>query len=120
VKGVENVVAQEGIEVGIVSTITKLNFEELEDLVQFAKNIGADKFYAFNFIPTGRGKNIVDLDLTSKQREEMLNILYEHYHKGDIVCMTTAPQFARICIMSDNMERAPTSHYTFVHQLKER
>ncbi len=112
VKGIENAVAQEGIQVGIASTITRLNFEELEDLIQFAKNIGADKFYAFNFIPTGRGKDIVNVDLTPEQREEMLNILYDHYQKGDIVCMTTSPQYARVCMMKSNLSFAPSSHYT--------
>jgi radical SAM protein with 4Fe4S-binding SPASM domain len=111
VKGIENAVAQKELEVGIASTITQLNFGELEELIQFAKNIGASKFYAFNFIPTGRGKDVVDIDLTPQQRELMLNILYDHYQKGDISCMTTSPQFARVC-MSANLEYAPTSHYT--------
>jgi len=112
VKGIENAVAQGGFEVGIASTITRINFDELEELIQFSKNIGASKFYAFNFIPTGRGKNIVDVDLTPEQREKMLNILYDHYEKGDIVCMTTSPQYARVCMMRGSLEKVPTSHYT--------
>jgi len=96
VKGIENAVAQGKYEVGIASTITQMNFDELEDLIQFSKNIGVNKFYAFNFIPTGRGKDIVDMDLTPEQREKMLNILYDHYEKEDIVCMTTSPQYARL------------------------
>jgi len=112
VKGIENAVAQGGFEVGIASTITRINFDELEELIQFSKNIGASKFYAFNFIPTGRGKNIVDVDLTPEQREKMLNVLYDHYEKGDIVCMTTSPQYARVCMMRGSLEKVPTSHYT--------
>lgn len=115
VKGIENAVAQDDFEVGIASTITRYNFDELEELIQFTRKIGADKFYAFNFIPTGRGRAIVDADLTPQQREKMLQVLYEHYYKKDIVCMTTAPQFARICIAGkafENLEKAPTSHYT--------
>ena len=113
VKGIENAVAQGKYEVGIASTITQMNFDELEDLIQFSKNIGANKFYAFNFIPTGRGKNIADMDLTPEQREKMLNILYDHYEKEDIVCMTTSPQYARVCMMRGNLEKIPTSHYTY-------
>ena len=112
VKGIENAVAQGKFEVGIASTITQMNFAELEDLIQFAKNLGADKFYAFNFIPTGRGKNMVDMDLTPQQREEVLNTLYEHYLKGDIVCMTTSPQYARVCTMNSSKQLIPSSHYT--------
>jgi len=112
VRGIKNAVAQPEFEVGIASTITQINFAELEDLIQFAKSLGADKFYAFNFIPTGRGKNMVDMDLTPQQREKMLNILYEHYLKGDIVCMTTSPQYARLCMMKSGEEVIPSSHYT--------
>lgn len=120
VEGIENAVAQQGFDVGVASTITRYNFEELEDLIQFSQNLGADKFYAFNFIPTGRGKEIVDADLTPEQREEMLNVLYDHYEKGDIVCMTTSPQYARICMMRGTFEKVPTSHYTDAKGKKAR
>jgi len=36
-----------------------------------------DKFFVFNFIPVGEGKNLIDLDLTPEMREKMLNILYD-------------------------------------------
>jgi radical SAM protein with 4Fe4S-binding SPASM domain len=112
VRGIENAVAQEGFEVGVASTITQINIDELENLIQLAKNLGADKFYAFNFIPTGRGKKMADLDLTPQQREQMLNILYQHYMMGDIVCMTTSPQYARVCMTNSEEQLVPTSHYT--------
>ena len=120
VRGIENAVAQGSFTVGVASTITQVNFGELEQLIQFSKNIGADRFYAFNFIPTGRGKRMVDMDLTPEQREEMLNILYGHYEKGDIVCMTTSPQFARVCMMRGNLNKVPTSHYTFAKGKKAK
>ena len=112
VKGIENAVAQGGFDVGVASVITQFNFEELEELIQFSKNIGANKFYAFNFIPTGRGKNIIDVDLTPEQREKMLNILYDYYEKEDIICMTTSPQYGRVAMMRGNLGKIPTSHYS--------
>ena len=112
VQGIENAKAEGSLEIGIASTITQMNFAEIENLIEFARNLGADKFYAFNFIPTGRGKNMVHMDLTPQQREEMLNILYEHYLKGDIVCLTTSPQYARVCMMNSNEQLAPSSHYS--------
>jgi len=110
VKGIENTVAQGGFDIGIASTITKLNFEELEELIQFSKSLGANKFYAFNFIPTGRGKKIVDTDLTPEQRERMLNILYDHYEKEDMICMTTSPQYGRVATMRGNLGKIPAAH----------
>ncbi len=112
VKGIKNAVAQEGLRVGIASTITQINFAELEDLILFAQKLGANVFYTFNFIPTGRGKNMLDMDLTPEQREEMLKILYKHHLKGGIACMTTAPQYARVCMAGGSQKVIPSSHYT--------
>jgi len=121
VKGIENAVAQGVFDVGIASTITQLNYQEVEDLINFSREIGADKFYAFNFIPTGRGKDLIDLDLSPEQREEVLNILWNHYLEGDIVCMTTSPQYARVCMENSHFQIAPTSHHwTIVKGTKAR
>lgn len=115
VQGIKNAVAQRSFKVGVASTITQMNFAELEGLIQFAKDLKADRFYAFNFIPTGRGKNMVDMDLTPQQREKMLITLYKHHLEGKIVCMTTAPQYARVCIMQSKEQVVPSSHYTGVN-----
>jgi len=112
VTGIRNAVAAGVFSVGIASTITQLNYQEVEDLISFARDLGADKFYAFNFIPTGRGKGLIGIDLSPRQREQVLEILWQHYLEGDITCMTTAPQFARVCLVRSHAEMAPTSHYT--------
>ena len=98
VKGIENAVAQSGLQVGIASCITRMNFEELEGLINFAREVGANKFYAFNFIPTGRGKDVINLDLTPQMREEMLEILTRHLNEGRIQIFSIAPQFGRSCL----------------------
>lgn len=111
VEGIKNAAAQDGIEVGVASTITRLNFYEMERLIQFAIDLGADCFYAFNFIPTGRAKGIVDMDLTPQMREEMLRILYKHYIE-DITTMSACPQYGRVCMMESDSQVVVTSHYS--------
>jgi len=99
VEGIQNAVAQEGLRVGMATTITRSNIGELEDLIAFAKELGIDCFNAFNFIPTGRGREIVDQDITPEQREQMLRILWRHLQEEKIEIWSTAPQLARACLM---------------------
>jgi len=112
IEGIKNVVAQDSINVGLAPTITKMNFDELEDLIKLAIKLKVDKFFVFNFIPVGEGKNLINLDLTPEMREKMLNTLYDYYIKEGIVTLSTCPQYARICMMNSEGKISPTSHYT--------
>jgi len=112
VKGIKNAVAQKAYQVGLASTITKFNFNELEDLIEFSIKLGTDKFFAFNFIPVGEGKNLIDLDLTPSMREKVLNTLYEYYLEKNVVTLTTCPQYARVCMDNSQGSFAASSHYS--------
>jgi len=112
VEGIKNVVEQDSINVGLAPTITRMNFDELEDLIKLAMKLKVDKFFVFNFIPVGEGKNLIDLDLTPEMREKMLNILYDYYVKYGIVTLSTCPQYARVCMMRSKGTFSPSSHYT--------
>ncbi len=97
--------------VGVATTVTHFNFPEFEDTIKFAfEELGADKFYAFNFIPVGRGVDIIKYDLTPEEREEMMAVMYKYLSKGYDV-FTTAPQFGRICKMGTSNIYV-SSHYT--------
>jgi radical SAM protein with 4Fe4S-binding SPASM domain len=96
IRGVKNVVAQDGIEVGIASTMTQDNLEELEDLIKLAIDLGCDYFYTYNFIPVGRARDIPEKDLTPEQREGMFDVCYRYFDKIDFG--STAPQMIRRCM----------------------
>ncbi|MGQ9694007.1 MAG: radical SAM protein [Thermodesulfobacteriota bacterium] len=99
VKGIKDAVAVEGLKVGIATTMTRMNIDELKNLIAFAKDLGVKCFNAFNFIPTGRGKEIVDQDIAPEAREEMLMVLWRHLQEEKIEIMSTAPQLGRACLM---------------------
>ena len=84
---------------GIATTITRMNIGELEDLIALAKDLGVKCFNAFNFIPTGRGKEIMEQDIGPEEREEMLRVLWRHLQEEKIGIMSTAPQLGRACLM---------------------
>lgn len=99
-QGIRNAVKEKSLFVCIASTITRHNYEELEQLVELAKKLGAQRFLAFNFIPTGKGKDALEIDLSPQMRENMLRTLFKYLKEGKVEVMTTAPQFARICMMN--------------------
>lgn len=97
VRGVRNAKA-EGLSVGIAFTVTKLNQGDVEELLRLAKELGVDAVVAFNFIPTGRGKSIVSLDLNPYERYEFLKKLYKAWRDLGLQVYSTAPMYSLITI----------------------
>jgi radical SAM protein with 4Fe4S-binding SPASM domain len=62
-------------------------------------DLGCKTFSHFNFIPVGRGKKIMQQDMTPGQRELLLRRLQEHLLESKITIVSTAPQFGRACIV---------------------
>ncbi len=98
VDGIRNSVAA-GIRTGLAACFTRYNVHMVDDMVQLAKDLGCATFSHFNFIPVGRGKEILDQDLTPRQREELLHTLNDYLQENKINVLSTAPQFGRACIM---------------------
>lgn len=98
VRGMRNVVKTRGLRLGVAMCVHQGNFDEVEDMLQFCCDIGAGVFAHFNFIPVGRGLQMVDGDLNPKQREWLLKTLNEWMQSGKIGVISTAPQFGRVCV----------------------
>ncbi|OFV66356.1 MAG: radical SAM protein [Candidatus Syntrophoarchaeum butanivorans] len=86
-----------GLSFQIHTTITRDNYQEIPDMMDFVLDLGADAFHLFFLVPTGRGEDLVDV--TPQQYEDMLVFLYERSQSFPIelkaVC---APQFMRIAM----------------------
>ncbi len=94
-EGIKNAVAA-GMDTCVAITATRYNLKEIPDLVEFAHTeLGAKRVIVFNYVPTGRGKEIVEQDISPQERYELLKYLYERMIKGDgLTCYSTAPQFS--------------------------
>lgn len=114
VRGIKNAVAEKFF-VEISTTVTKYNYKQIPDIIKLGEEIGANWFMAYNFIPTGRGKEIVEVDLSPEEREEVLKILWNELRSGrKISVLSTAPQFARVSLQQEEGEKeviVPTHFY---------
>jgi radical SAM protein with 4Fe4S-binding SPASM domain len=110
-KGIRNCI-DENIDTCIATTVHQKNLDEVSRIIELAEELGA-RFMHFNYIPTGRAKEHMELDLTPKERLSLLTMmgrkivdLYmkakeeeQRTGKTDIKTdrfFSTCPQFARV------------------------
>ncbi|MFQ6075774.1 MAG: radical SAM protein [Candidatus Bathyarchaeia archaeon] len=97
IQGIRNSV-EGGLYTCIATTATKHTLYEIPEIVDLAKKLSVRRVIVFNFIPTGRGENITNLDLSPTQREKLLKYLYSELVKGEVETLCTAPQYSRVCL----------------------
>lgn len=101
-----------GIFTCIATTVTRMNLPEIPNLIRLAKDLKVNRFITFNFIPVGRGEDIVALDLSPDEREGLLKTLFSANEDGGLEILSTAPQFARVSLeLSKGKVIAPTHFY---------
>ncbi|MEM2901353.1 MAG: radical SAM protein [Candidatus Bathyarchaeia archaeon] len=110
VEGIRNL-AGSGIYTVVATTITRMNVGEVEDIIALTEKLGAQRFTHFNFIPTGRGKNLVELDLSPQEREKLLKTLYEKAMSSKVEVLSTAPQYARVALQASGGEMVAPTHF---------
>lgn len=88
---------QAGIEFQINTTITKTNLAEIPKIMDLAVSLGAVAHHIFLLVPTGRGKYIVDTEISAEEYEETLNWFYDQRDKYPLQLKATcAPHYYRI------------------------
>jgi len=86
-----------GLDFQINTTITKINMDALENILQLAVSLGAVAFHPFLLVPTGRGKNLKDKLLTPAEYERVLVQIYKLRATTPIPFKPTcAPHYYRI------------------------
>jgi radical SAM protein with 4Fe4S-binding SPASM domain len=72
-EGVKNCV-EEGVDTCIATVLHRDNIGELDKLIELSKQLGL-RFIHFNYIPTGRARAHVELDLTPDERFHILETI---------------------------------------------
>ncbi|MCW4024345.1 MAG: radical SAM protein [Candidatus Bathyarchaeota archaeon] len=89
----------------IATTVGKNNMAELPAIIDLAEQMHVERFTYFNFIPTGRGKEHQDQDLSAKEREDVMRYLMNRMSAGcKTTILATAPQLARVALQCQGPE----------------
>lgn len=102
VKGIKNAVA-EGFFVNVATTVTQYNLTEVPQIIELCESLGVKWFMMYNFIPTGRGRFIIDNDLSPDERERLLKYLWGRLKYSKVSVLSTAPQFARVALQTEGL-----------------
>jgi len=89
--------AEGGLPFQINATVTQHNVAQLPDMLETAVALGAMTFDVFFLVPTGRGMEIEDRQLSPGDFEQAMNWVYERkQEKGIPIRITCGPHYARI------------------------
>jgi radical SAM protein with 4Fe4S-binding SPASM domain len=122
IEGIKNCV-EVGLYTCIATTATKYNLNELQATYELAVELGCKRHMIFNFIPTGRGVELVQTDLSPEEREEQLNQIYNNLTSGrGCEAFSTAPQLARIALERVKESGGPlvSAHFAATTDLGEQ
>lgn len=86
-----------GLPFQINTTVTRLNVNDLGEIYEFVKAIGAIAWHVFLLVPVGRGEGLRGEELDAKMYEDVLEWLYTIEKKDEIeMKVTCAPHYYRI------------------------
>ncbi len=86
-----------GLPFQVHTTVVDWNYNEVEQLTDFAVSEGARAHHIFFLVPTGRAANIEQESLRAEQYEKLLHRIMKKQREVDIELKPTcAPQFMRI------------------------
>jgi len=96
IKGIE-AARRGGLDFQINTTVTRHNRSELDAIRKLTIDLGATIFNPFLLVPTGRGKDLADQELSPQQYEDALHWLADQQLAGEIpIRVTCAPHYQRI------------------------
>lgn len=110
IEGIKNSV-EEGFFTEIATTVTKMNIDQIPKIIDLAEKLKANWVMLYNFIPVGRGRDIITVDLEPDEREFLLKYAFEETLKRNVDILSTAPQYARVALQCANEGIIPTHFY---------
>ncbi len=89
------VLRKNNVLVQINTTLTQQNYNQIDDIMSLAEEIGVENFHLFFLVPTGRGAKLEDI--SPQKYEDMITNTFAKVAKHKLnVRPSCAPQFMRI------------------------
>ena len=105
-----------GMEFQINTTITTANLQQIKDILELAKKLGAAAHHIFLLVPIGRGREMAAHAITAAEYEETLLWFHEESRDCSIQLKATcAPHYFRILhqnkIKGEEPKKKPGGHF---------
>lgn len=111
IQAIENCVERDFF-VEVATTVTTHNIEEIPKIINYVKDLGVHWLMLYNFIPTGSGSDISEMDISPQNRLNLLETSYDENMIGDMQVLSTAPQFAPVAeSLQSKSSLIPTHFY---------
>lgn len=118
IAGIKNCVA-EGLYTCMATTVTRSNYHEIPEIYGLASDLGVNRFMCFNFIPTGRGTEMIDRDISPEERRDLMRYLMDRTREGTgPEALTTAPQVASMVVEGE--QGVPVGHFYAGEEMEGR
>lgn len=102
-----------GLEFQVNTTITKHNYKQLPAIFQLAIELGAVSYHPFLLVPTGRGKDLADMEISPEEYERVLTWIYKESLNAPIhLKPTCAPHYYRIYRQEEKLAGRPVTPQT--------
>jgi len=95
------------------TTLTDFNYEEIPEIYEYVKNMGAKRYYVSRILPTGRGKYYLEHDISHDKKRSVLKFMAEKFienikKKNEFSVLGRGlPYFSRTCYDLSNGSMYP-------------
>jgi radical SAM protein with 4Fe4S-binding SPASM domain len=97
VMNASNIFNKVGLPFQINTTVTRLNVDDLGEIYELVKSLGAVAWHVFLLVPVGRGEGLKGEELNAGMYEDVLQWLYSVETKNELeMKVTCAPHYYRI------------------------
>lgn len=98
-----------GVQVQVNTTVTSDNASRLPELLKLSEGLGVAAHHVFLLVPTGRGRDLEDRQLSAAEYEELLHWLFRYSRGSPLeIRPTCAPQYYRIMAQNGVRLRRPS------------
>jgi radical SAM protein with 4Fe4S-binding SPASM domain len=101
-----------GLSVQVNTTVSKHNYQRLDEMIPFIQEVGAVQWSVFFLVPTGRA--LAEKMISAEDHERIFNWLYDLSKTAPFdIKSTAAPMYRRVAIERKRAEQADGAPVTF-------
>jgi radical SAM protein with 4Fe4S-binding SPASM domain len=103
VEGINNCVA-ENIDLHLNIFVAKLNFNEVERIIDYGNGRGVFSYFIYNFVPMGRGEKIKNQSLEGDDFKALLDLILHKQHQAkSIIIPVASPEYWAYMLQKRNI-----------------